>query len=288
MGVLTSLLSNRGYILVNKSLARLYGLDEAVLLGELAAEFEYWETQDELDDGYFYSTVENVEENTTLTDHQQRKAIKTLKGAGVLNIKVKGVPPKRFFSISDSAIFEDLNLEKVKNQSLKKLRIESEKSEESNLKKLRTNNNKEKNNNKSNNSPLTPQRGDAGRKLTKSKVIKMPPSEDFEKFWKAYPRRDGKQEAWWAWYKAGIDSDLTDKIIAHVSRRRNLWEWKQEGGQYIPHASAFINQRRWEDDLTGKPTSDPKQKNALVGYAQHTDSGFSIDDIALNLDGEDG
>lgn len=143
--------------------------------------------------------------------------------------------------------------------------------------------------------PLTPQRGDAGRKLKKGQVIKMTPSEDFERFWKAYPRRDGKQEAWRAWSNAEIDSTLTDKIIDHVNRRRNLWEWKKEGGQYIPHASTFINQRRWEDDLTGKPIGDPKNKNAFTSYAQHNSGyswddidAFSIDDIALNLDGEDG
>lgn len=136
--------------------------------------------------------------------------------------------------------------------------------------------------------PLTPQKGGGARKPSKSKVVKMRPSEDFERFWTAYPRRDGKQEAWWAWYNANPDSTLTNEIIAHVNRRKNLWEWKKEGGQYIPHASAFINQRRWEDDLTGKPTSDPKNKNAFTSHTQHTDSKFSIDDIALNLDGEDG
>jgi hypothetical protein len=50
------------------------GIDEAIILGELASEYEYWSRREELQDGYFYSTIENIEENTTLTEYKQRKA----------------------------------------------------------------------------------------------------------------------------------------------------------------------------------------------------------------------
>lgn len=55
-----SLLSNTDYILANKGIARRFGLDCAVFLGELASEYAYYESAGKLsDDGSFFSTVEN-------------------------------------------------------------------------------------------------------------------------------------------------------------------------------------------------------------------------------------
>ena len=65
---LVSLIASNNYIVVNKQLARAFGLEEAVILGELASEMEYWQQRGELKDGYFYSTIENVKDSTTLSD----------------------------------------------------------------------------------------------------------------------------------------------------------------------------------------------------------------------------
>ena len=74
MGVL-QLISSRNFIVVNKELLKAFGIDEAILLGELASEYDYWEKQEKINDGFFFSTIENVEENTTLSAHKQRKAL---------------------------------------------------------------------------------------------------------------------------------------------------------------------------------------------------------------------
>lgn len=105
MGII-SIISRKSYITVNKTLMKEYGLMEAVLLGELAGEYEYWAANGGLtDDGYFFSTIENVQEETTLTVKQQRKAIDSLKKRGVLDVRVKGQPSKRYFKINESAIY---------------------------------------------------------------------------------------------------------------------------------------------------------------------------------------
>ena len=63
MGIIT-FISSRNYIAVNRILMKEYGLHEAILLGELASEYDYWEAQGQItEDGFFYSTVENVKEN---------------------------------------------------------------------------------------------------------------------------------------------------------------------------------------------------------------------------------
>lgn len=94
------LLRNDNYIMANKTIAKTLGLDEAILIGEFASEHSYWEQRNELQDGYFYSTVENVENNTTLSSYRQRSALNTLKKAGIVDVKVMGLPARRFIKIN--------------------------------------------------------------------------------------------------------------------------------------------------------------------------------------------
>ena len=150
MGTILNLISSRGFIAVNKKLAKIYGLDEAIMLGELASEYEYWETRGEIEDGYFYSTVDNVQENTMLSDRRQRAAIKTLQEAGVLHMKLKGLPKKRYFMIDEYRIMEELNLSNVQNNTLQNARFGDCKMQDMNLAERQTNNNNHNNNNKEN------------------------------------------------------------------------------------------------------------------------------------------
>jgi hypothetical protein len=109
MGVL-QLLSSDNFIAVNKDLAKAVGLDEAIMLGELASEYNYYEAQGMLTDGYFFSTVDNVEDKTTLSDYRQRKALKNLQAAGLLVVVRKGAPAKRYIMLNEdriSAIFQN-------------------------------------------------------------------------------------------------------------------------------------------------------------------------------------
>ena len=55
---ITQLFASRNFVVVNKSLIKLIGLEEAVILGKLASEYDYWENSGKLDDeGYFPSTI---------------------------------------------------------------------------------------------------------------------------------------------------------------------------------------------------------------------------------------
>ena len=78
MSILMSILSNDGYIILNKYVMKVLGLHEAVLLGELCSEYIYWYREQKLQEGYFFSTRENIEKETTLSPHQQRQALKKL------------------------------------------------------------------------------------------------------------------------------------------------------------------------------------------------------------------
>ena len=62
-----------------------YGLNTAVLLMQLISEYNYYKSKEALTaDGFFYSTVEHLENETCLSGHEQRKAINLLAELNIL------------------------------------------------------------------------------------------------------------------------------------------------------------------------------------------------------------
>lgn len=99
----------KNYVAVNYTLIRKYGLHAAVLIGELASEARYYKRNGKLSDGWFFSTVENVEEHTGLNAYYQREALKTLQDIGFLEIKYSGLPRKRYFRIDAMRVIEEMS-----------------------------------------------------------------------------------------------------------------------------------------------------------------------------------
>lgn len=131
---ITDLLTNDGYIIVNKELIKEYGLNEAIMIGELSAEYNYYRQIGEItEDGLFYSTVENIKKNTSLSKHQQLKALKHLEEVGLIKVHIKGLPAKRYI---------EQHFEKILNNKLSKNSTTScSKIEQLDVQKLNTNNN---------------------------------------------------------------------------------------------------------------------------------------------------
>ncbi|MGL5971435.1 MAG: hypothetical protein ACRCZL_05405, partial [Cetobacterium sp.] len=104
----------------------------------------------------FFNTQENIKEDTGMSPHQQRKALKLLQDNGFLTIKRRDVPAKNYFLINEENILNFLikSEKTVDNvdgsQMLKNLTSRSEKIEHLDVKNFNTNNNK-LNNNKDNN-----------------------------------------------------------------------------------------------------------------------------------------
>ena len=95
------------FIAVNRALAHQFGLDEAIMLGELASQHNYYDSEDKLtEDGFFFSTVEKVERNTTLSKHRQGKALRNLQDAGLLAIEYRGIPRKRYVKLDAEKLVE--------------------------------------------------------------------------------------------------------------------------------------------------------------------------------------
>lgn len=84
----------------------------------------------------------------------------------------------------------------------------------------------------------------------------------FIKFWEAYPKKVGKGVARQAWKKAKCET-FTDKILATLNNAKASFDWKKEGGAYIPHPATWLNREGWEDDFSpASPTVPPKSASA--------------------------
>lgn len=159
MSILMSILSNDGYIILNKYVMKALGLHEAILLGELCSEYIYWYKEEKLQDGFFYSTRENIERETTLSPFQQRQALKKLTEMGLVEILEKDMPKKTYYKVDEEKVYKflletDLNLTEVKkfnDKTSNNLTSSDEKIKHKEVEKLDINNNNINNNINNNN-----------------------------------------------------------------------------------------------------------------------------------------
>jgi uncharacterized protein YdaU (DUF1376 family) len=71
-------------------------------------------------------------------------------------------------------------------------------------------------------------------------------NDQFDEFWKIYPKKVSKESAKKAWLKIKPNDDLIAKITKAVKDQK-LSEREQ---QFIPHAATWLNAKRWEDEVT--------------------------------------
>jgi biotin operon repressor len=94
----------------------------------------------------------------------------------------------------------------------------------------------------------------------------------FEEFWVCYPRKTARGAAEQAWEKA-CKSAEPDTIIQSVANA----SWPNDP-QYIPHASTWLNQKRWLDEALPKPMSLIEQyaRKALQESEQERNAGLLL------------
>lgn len=77
----------------------------------------------------------------------------------------------------------------------------------------------------------------------------------FANFWNPYPRKTANVQAQKAWAKLNPSPELQAQILAALAVQKQSEQWKKDGGEFIPHASTWLNQRRWEDQLPSSTTA---------------------------------
>ncbi len=72
--------------------------------------------------------------------------------------------------------------------------------------------------------------------------------DSFDKFWRNYPKKAGRKQAFDAFMKLSPDSELLRKMIDVMDLQKKSEQWQRENGRYIPNPSNWIEGRRWEDE----------------------------------------
>ena len=78
-----------------------------------------------------------------------------------------------------------------------------------------------------------------GKKVRKEEINK-----DFEKFWKAYPKKVGKKKVQ---DKFDANNYPIDLIIKNIELQKKSEQWQNQ--QYIPNPETYLNQERWTDEV---------------------------------------
>lgn len=74
-------------------------------------------------------------------------------------------------------------------------------------------------------------------------------SAEFSEFWKAFPINKGKRsDAWKQWDQLGCQQ-IAEIVTASVKNHARLADWNKNGGLYIPSATLFLKERRWENKI---------------------------------------
>lgn len=76
----------------------------------------------------------------------------------------------------------------------------------------------------------------------------------FERFWAVYPKKVGKEAARRAFAKVRVP---TESLIAAVEAQKRSLQWGKENGRFIPNPATWLNQGRWEDEVTEATGSNP-------------------------------
>lgn len=229
-------------LVINPQLAERIGLNEAIVLQQL----KYWlnETESGLDHGghrWVYNTVDQWQKQFPFWSVDTvKRALKSLQSQGIIFAEqlAKSKHDRTYhyaINYQSSALFEQSNLPCSEGGNL-------------------------------------PSSIGAGCPVlhteittkTTTETSSANPLEGFDQFWKLYPRKVGKAPAEKAWKKLKVTRELFALIANALARQSVSIDWLKSGGQYIPHPSKWLNEKRWEDETTaGKPS-------AFNNLPQHT------------------
>ena len=88
----------------------------------------------------------------------------------------------------------------------------------------------------------------------------------FAQFWDVYPRKVDKKDARKAWDKTWAgktpDPDKLNAVMNGVHAARNYWEWDGVEKKFIPHASTWLSNERWENLDEYSTKSTPKKNHS--------------------------
>ena len=210
--MIKELLMSSSYWVLNKSVVKSLGIETAFFLTNLVE-------ADKLladDDGWFYQTIDTIEEITTLTRRKQESSIKILIERGILLQKNKGIPMKRYFKLNSFKVNELLIPNNIKN-------VQNVQTSMNELNKL-----------------------ECAKRTTSKELInkELNINISFDEFWKIYKgKKLLKVKCEEKWNK--LSNKDRELIIKHLP----FYEKQVSDITYLKHAMTYLNSKMWLDDF---------------------------------------
>ena len=85
--------------------------------------------------------------------------------------------------------------------------------------------------------------------------------QQFEIFWRLYPRKAGKKAARKTWTAIAPDQSLFSTVINALNSANLYWRNHNISQKHIPHPSTWLDEERWEDEL---PATHHQDSNNLL------------------------
>lgn len=102
------LLAQKNFITYSKVIAKLYGVNAAILLGAMCG------YQSCHNDEEFYKTQDEISDDTCLGIYEIKEGLKILKAVGILRVTRKGMPAQNYYYVTANKLAEILLTSEVK------------------------------------------------------------------------------------------------------------------------------------------------------------------------------
>ena len=91
-------------------------------------------------------------------------------------------------------------------------------------------------------------------------ALKLKEADDlFHAFWDEYPKKVDKQRAYAVFKRLNVTPEMLGVMLRALNAQKQSRQWREANGQFVPHASTWLNGRRWEDEYIDLPDQLPSR-----------------------------
>ena len=233
-----------GFLIVNKTLIKQFGLITAVVLSNYIDKHVYFRKEFSDNDGWFYLTHKQQMEQLGIKENSLRKCKKELVEADLLEIKRKGIPSREWYKINFIKLANVTGVHLMKTEGVQLMNSIGH------IKENKKDKEKYSSSDSSKNGQITPSQ--------------------FEKFWNLYPKKAGRGAALTRWNticsKEPKQRPTWIEIKKAVFNQKKSQQW--QNATFIPHATTWLNQSRWLDDPAEMKSYDREndKPNSFIEY----------------------
>lgn len=211
MGIL-QLLAKENYIAYSKPLAKLIGIDEAILFGELCSMYNLFNENE------FCCEQERLCLDTCLTEYRLRNALKNLCKIGLVDVVKKGIPAKNWYTLNEEIFIKLLCIQRTSGVKFDTTRDV----------KFDTTFNKNINN------------------KNKENILKESLIEEFENLWKIYPKKVDKKKSL-EYYTSARNKGVSYETIKNGLDK--YIEYCKNNEWYSPkHCNRWFRDESWNNE----------------------------------------